>query len=152
MLKVYFSNVTSAFVWYFKNRCLLFFCNVWLWVIFFNFLVIKSMYGFCYPINIYIINVLSLEIYRAIHIREPCDRFYFSFITWIIIWFFNFLFKSINLYIFSLILFKMYFFFAILLYYVYNTRLNGTYENWIEIFTKKLGLKGINTSIQKRLL
>lgn len=101
---------------------------------------------------LYIIYVLSLEIYRAIHIREPCDRFYFSFITWIIIWFFNFLFKSINLYIFSLILFKMYFFFAILLYYVYNTRLNGTYENWIEIFTKKLGLKGINTSIQKRLL
>lgn len=61
----------------------------------------------------YIIYVLSLEIYRAIHFRQPCDRFYFSFITWIIIWFFNFLFKSINLYIFSLILFKMYFFFLL---------------------------------------
>lgn len=56
----------------------------------------------------YIIYVLSLEIYRAIQFQQPCDRFYFSFITWIIIWFFNFLFKSINLYIFSLILFKMY--------------------------------------------
>lgn len=99
----------------------------------------------------YIIYVLSLEIYRAIHFRQPCDRFYFSFITWIIIWFFNFLFKSINLYIFSLILFKMY----VLLSFSITFTIQGLMEHMkteLKSLLKKLGLKGINTSIQKRLL